>query len=52
MNIKSDLRVMVIEVVEMVPKFFHLYSASGTAILLPFSPRASLIMPNMWHFSW
>ena len=54
MNRKSDLRVrvMVMEGMAMVPNILHLYSTSGTTILLIFSPYASLLMPTMWNFSW
>ena len=52
MNIKSSLRVMVMERMAMVPKFLHLYSTSGTTIMSQFSHYASLLMPTMWNFSW
>ena len=52
MNGKSDLRVMVMEVVAIVPKFLHIYSNTDTRILLPFSPYASLLMTTIWNFSW
>ena len=52
MNIKPALRMMVMEGLEMVPKFLHLSSTDGTTIMLPFSPYTFLLMPNMWHFSW
>ena len=52
MNRKSDLRVMVMEGMEMVTKFLHLSSTSGTTTLSPFSPYVSLLMPITWNFSW
>ena len=51
MNRKSYLRVMVMEGMEMVPNILYLYSTSGTTILSPFSPYASLLIPTMWHLS-
>ena len=36
----------------MVPKLLHIYSNAGTAILPPFYPYASLLMPTMWNSSW
>ena len=52
MKIRSDIRVMLMEGVEMLPKFLHISSTSGTTTLLPFSPYASLLMPTMWNLSW
>ena len=54
MNRKQSLRavVMVMEGMEIVPIILHLYSNSGDTDLSPLSPYDSLIMPNMWHFSW
>ena len=51
LNIKSALRVMVMEGISMGTNLLHLSSTAGTTILSPFYPYASLIMPNMWHFS-
>ena len=51
MNIKSVLRVMVMEGVEMVPKLLNISSTVGNTTLPPFYPYASLIMPTMWYFS-
>ena len=44
MNRKSDLRVMVMEGMEMVTKFLHLSSTSGTTTLLTFSLYAYLLI--------
>ena len=52
MNRKSSLVVIVMEGLEMVPKFLHLPSNAGTANLSPFSTYASLLMTNMWNFIW
>ena len=52
MNIKSYLRVMLMEGVAMVPEFLHLSSTAGATTLSQIPPYASLLMPNMWHFSW
>ena len=52
MNRKSALRAMVMEGMAMLQKFLHLSSTAGTAPLLPFSTYASLLITNMWHFSW
>ena len=52
MNRKLYLRMMVMEGMAMVPKLLHIYSNAGTAILPPFYPYASLLMPTMWNFSW
>ena len=52
MNRKSDLRVMVMEGMEMGPNILLLYSTAGTKIMLTFSPYVSLLMPTMWNFSW
>ena len=47
MNIKLALRVMVMEGMEIVPKHLQLSSTSGTTILSPFSPYASLLVPTV-----
>ena len=52
MNIRSDLRVMLMEGVEMLPNFLHISPTAVNTTLLPFSPYASLLMPTMWNFSW
>ena len=52
LNIKSALRVIMMEGMAMVPKNLHLSSSTGATTLLPLSPYAFLLMPNMWHFSW
>ena len=48
---KSALRMVVMEGMSMVSIFLHISSTSGTKILLPFSPYASLLVPTMWNFS-
>ena len=52
MNRKSDLRVMVMEGMEIMPKFFHIYSTYGATMLSPLSTYYSLLVPTMWHFGW
>ena len=52
MNRKSAFRVVVTEVITMVPNILHPYSNSVVTTLSPLSPYYSLLMPNMWHFSW
>ena len=52
MNIKSYLRVMVMERVIMVPNLLRISSTAGTTIMSPFYPYTSLLIPNMWNFSW
>ena len=47
MNRKTDLGVMVIEGMAMVPKFLSLSSTSGAKNLSPLSSYDSLIMPTM-----
>ena len=43
---------MVMEGMAEVPKFLHLSSTAGTTIVSPFSSYTSLLMTNMWYFSW
>ena len=52
MNRKSDLRVMVMEGMKIAPKVLQILSTAGATILSPLSPYDSLLMPNMWYFSW
>ena len=47
MNIKSVLRVMVMEGMATMTKNLHLSLTSGAKNLSPLSPYASLIMPSM-----
>ena len=51
MDIKSDLRLMVMEGVEKVPNFLLLSSNTGATTLSQFSPYDYLFMPTTWHSS-
>ena len=52
MNRKSALRVMVMEWMATGPNILHVSSTTGTEIMSPFYPYASLPMSTMWNLSW
>ena len=52
LNIKSALRVVLIQVMATVPKFLHISSEAGCTTLSPFSHYASLLVHTMWYFRW